>query len=98
MKKKSNWWVILAILIIGIPVGYVATGVIRNLADKESSVANGDSLTIQEVDTTDSISSEIDSTAVQNQEEQETEAKEVVEDETTDNTAAKKQGQAVDCF
>ena len=98
MKKKSNWWVILAILIIGIPVGYVATGVIRNLADKEPSVANGDSLTIQEVDTTDSISSEIDSTAVQNQEEQETEAKEVVEDETTDNTAAKKQGQAVDCF
>ena len=91
MKKKSNWWVILAILIIGIPVGYVATGLFGKLADKESSVANGDSLTKQKVENTDSISSKTDTTEVQKQNEPEKEPKDAVEDKANDNPAAKKQ-------
>ena len=96
MKKKSNWWVILAILIIGIPVGYVATGLFGKLADKESSVANGDSLTKQKVENTDSISSKTDTTEVQKQNEPEKEPKDAVEDKANDNPAAKKQEQTVD--
>lgn len=95
MKKKSNWWVILAILIIGIPVGYVATGLFGKLADKESSVANGDSLTKQKVENTDSISSKTDTTEVQKQNEPEKEPKDAVEYKANDNPAAKKQEQTV---
>lgn len=33
--KKTNWWAIIAILIIGIPVGYVAMGIVKNMANKD---------------------------------------------------------------
>lgn len=35
MKKKTNWWAILAILAIGLPVGYVGTGVVKKLVNKD---------------------------------------------------------------
>lgn len=34
-NKKTNWWAIIAILIIGIPVGYVGTGIIKKMANKD---------------------------------------------------------------
>ena len=96
MKRKFNWWVILAILVIGIPVGYVATGVIKNLADKESSAVNGDSVTKQKVETADSIGSKTDTTEVQKQKKPEKEPKDAVGEKKTDNPAAKKQKEVVE--
>lgn len=95
MKKKFNWWVILAILVIGIPVGYVATGVIKNLADRESSVVNGDSVTKQKVEPTDSIRTKKDTTEVQKQKEPEKEP-DAVGGKVADNPAAKKQKEVVE--
>lgn len=34
-NKKTNWWVIIAILVIGVPVGYVSMGVIKKIANKD---------------------------------------------------------------
>ncbi len=34
MKKKINWWAILAVLVIGVPVGYVGMGVVKKAYDK----------------------------------------------------------------
>ncbi len=36
MKKKINWWVIIAVLVIGVPVGYVGMGMAKKLFDKWS--------------------------------------------------------------
>lgn len=44
MKKKTNIWVILAILIIGVPVGYVIMGILNRPADKDFPVVEEDSL------------------------------------------------------
>lgn len=44
MKKKTNIWVILAILIIGVPVGYVIMGILNRSADKDFPVVEEDSL------------------------------------------------------
>ena len=51
-NSKINWWVIIAILIIGIPVGYVATGVFQKIGNKDN-VASVDSSTAVKMDTVD---------------------------------------------
>lgn len=61
-KKKKNWWVILAIVIIGIPVGYVAMGVIKNMTNKEPTMLADNQMKIQEDTSTDNTSIKADST------------------------------------
>lgn len=34
-KKKINWWVILALIVICVPLGYVGMGVVKQLLDKK---------------------------------------------------------------
>lgn len=48
MKKKTNVWVILAILIIGVPVGYVVMGVLDRSAEKDLPVVKEDSIKVQQ--------------------------------------------------
>ena len=48
MKKKTNVWVILAILIIGVPVGYVVMGVLDRSAAKDLPVVKEDSIKVQQ--------------------------------------------------
>ena len=63
-NKKTNWWVIIAILVIGIPVGYVSTGVIKNMANKDE-IAVVDSVKdvkIESMNTADSIKKEKEDT------------------------------------
>lgn len=48
MKKKTNVWVILAILIIGVPVGYVVMGVLDRSAAKDLPVVKEDPIKVQQ--------------------------------------------------
>ena len=48
MKKRTNIWVILAILIIGVPVGYVVMGVLHRSAAKDLPVVKEDSIKVQQ--------------------------------------------------
>lgn len=41
MKKRINWWIVSAVLIIGIPVGFVLTGVVnKTLSKKEPMIVS----------------------------------------------------------
>lgn len=48
MKKKTNIWVVLAILIIGVPVGYVIMGILNRPAEKDLPVVKEDSIKVQQ--------------------------------------------------
>ena len=39
MEKKSriNWWIVAAVIVIGVPVGYVASGVVKQLVSRNQS-------------------------------------------------------------
>lgn len=38
-KKRINWWIVAAVLIIGIPVGFVATGIINKAMSEKNTEA-----------------------------------------------------------
>ncbi len=38
-KKRINWWIVAAVLIIGIPVGFVATGIINKTMSEKNTEA-----------------------------------------------------------
>ncbi len=39
MNKKINWWIVIAILVIGIPVGYVGIGLYKNITKNKTDTA-----------------------------------------------------------
>ncbi len=90
MKKKTNWWVILAILIIGIPVGYVATGVIKKMAEKKT-LPPDDTIIVPDVDSTENNIMVFDSIREQKPVEPNSEKKTKNADEVSNNSNPNKQ-------
>lgn len=67
MKKKTNIWVILAILIIGVPVGYVIMGILNRPADKDLPVVEEDSLVARHEVASEAVRPTADSIGTQEQ-------------------------------
>lgn len=69
MKKKINWWAIIAVLVIGVPVGYVGMGLLKKLVQNpkpEPVIEDAPYLSINKTDFTlksknDTVTFEIDS-------------------------------------
>lgn len=67
MKKKTNIWVILAILIIGVPVGYVIMGILNRPADKDLPVVEEGSLVARHEVASEEVRPTADSIGTQEQ-------------------------------
>lgn len=67
MKKRTNIWVILAILIIGVPVGYVIMGILNRPADKDLPVVEEGSLVARHEVASEEVRPTADSIGTQEQ-------------------------------
>lgn len=89
MQKKSNinWWVVLAVIVVCVPVGYVGTGYYKKLANKEVS-ALADTTNVEQKDTAQYNNiQEKDSDSVDVPDEEQEEKKDA--DEATDRQEVK---------